>query len=95
MGPRTNQTFFRNKLRLEVLLLIGTIAMLYLWLVGLAAKRRSLQYHYQASTIKTRRVLSIIFLGLQVIEHQPNLITFTEFNTILRYAQSHEGNAYL
>lgn len=93
-GLGLTQTLTRDKLRLEILLLIGTIAMLYLWLVGLVAEYRNLQYHYQVNTIKTRRVLSLIFLGLQVIEHQSNLITSTELKTALFYAQKDEENAY-
>jgi len=93
-GLGLNQTLTCGKLRLEILLLIGTIAMLYLWLIGLASERRNLQYHYQVNTIKTRRVLSILFLGLQVIEHQPNLITFPELNTVLRHTQFEEENTY-
>lgn len=68
--------------------------MLYLWLLGLAAECRNLQYHYQVNTIKTRRVLSLIFFGLQVIEHQPDLITSTELNITLRCTQNVEENVY-
>ena len=90
-----NQTLTRDKLRLEILLLIGTIAIFYLWLVGVAAEQKNLQFHYQANTIKTRRVISIIFLGLQVIEHQLDLITYAGLHSALHYAQSTEENAYI
>lgn len=93
-GLGLNQTLSKDKIRLEILLLIGAIAMLYLWLVGLATERRNLHYRYQVNTIKTRRVISLIFLGLQVIEHQPNLITCTELNTTLFYAQLNNSDTH-
>jgi hypothetical protein len=64
-------------------------------LIDLAAENRKLQYHYQPHTVKTRQVLSLIFPGLQVIEHQPDLITATELNRTLTYAKGNEENSYV
>lgn len=61
--------------RLEILLLIGYLAIFVLWLIGLAAEHKGLHYDYQANTIKNRRVLSLVYLGLQIILHDPDVIT--------------------
>ncbi len=68
-GIGLRETLTRNPKRLEILLLIGMLALVMLWLMGLAAEMKELQYQFQANTIRNRRVLSLIFLGRQVIEH--------------------------
>ena len=60
--------------RLQILLLIGYLALFLLWVIGLAAEEKKLQYHYQANTIKKYRVLSLVYLGLQIILHDPDCI---------------------
>ena len=63
-----------GKLRLDIALLIGTLAMLVLWLIGMAAKRKDMQYGFQSNTIRSRNVLSVISIGWQVLERH---ITFS------------------
>lgn len=53
----------RSKERVELLLLIGTIATFGQLLVGMAAEQRGIQRHYQANTVRSRRVLSHFVLG--------------------------------
>jgi len=60
--------------RLQILLLIGYLAIFLLWLIGLAAEEKKLHYHYQANTIKSHRVLSLVYLGLQILLHAPESI---------------------
>ncbi len=57
----------RSAARLEQLLLIGTLAALVLWLVGLHASAKNQLRHFQANTVRNRRVLSIPFLGQQIM----------------------------
>ena len=47
-------------------MLASTVA----WLVGLAAERMNLHYNFQANSVKNRRVLSLFFLGCQVIKRK-------------------------
>ena len=54
--------------RLQVLLLIATLALLAAWILGKALERTGQHRHYQANSIKHRVVLSAIFLGLCVID---------------------------
>ncbi len=54
--------------RLQVLLLIATLALMVAWLMGRATELTGQARHYQANTVKTRVVLSTIFLGLKVID---------------------------
>jgi hypothetical protein len=54
--------------RLQVLLLIATLALMVAWLLGKATEQTGQHRHYQANTVKNRVVLSTIFLGLKVID---------------------------
>lgn len=53
--------------RLQVLLLIATLAIVVLWLLGMATVLRKKHYQFQANSIRNRKVLSIMFIGLQII----------------------------
>ena len=53
--------------RLQMLLLIANLACIALWLIGLATVYRGQHYQFQANSIRHKRVLSIIFIGLQMI----------------------------
>jgi len=53
--------------RLNVALLIATLAMLVLWIFGIAAKQKNLHYSFQTNTEKRSNLLSNIFIGWQVL----------------------------
>lgn len=80
--------------RLEILLLVGAIATFVLWLVGLAAKRRNWVRHFQANTETNRRVLSIVFLGKEVLRSTRLRLSRRELSAAfnrLRYLVVTEG----
>lgn len=54
--------------RLAVLILITTLACLVSMLIGLTVVSAGLQRHYQANTVKKKRVLSYQFLGRRVVK---------------------------
>ena len=60
--------------RLAVLVLIATLATFVAWLIGLAASKQNIQREYQANTEK-RRVLSVVYLGLQMMRRRDKRIT--------------------
>lgn len=53
--------------RLTNLFLIGLIGTLIAWLIGLCAENRNLHYTFQTNSIRTRKILSVFFVGCQVI----------------------------
>lgn len=53
--------------RIEILLLIAMLASWIAWVVGWVSEKKSWQYQFQANSIKHKRVLSLFFLGCQVI----------------------------
>ena len=53
--------------RLEILLLLGKLATLTAWLVGLAGRALQLNRRLQANTERAREVLSTFFIGRQLI----------------------------
>jgi Transposase DDE domain len=59
--------------RLEVLLLIASLALIVVQMVGRAACRCDLQRHFQANTVTHRRVLSFFVLGQHVLRRRLSL----------------------
>ena len=57
----------RSRQRREILLLIAALATWALWLLGLAARARRWQRHFQANTERAREVLSVVFLGRELL----------------------------
>lgn len=66
-GLGLNYQRTRTKERLAVLLLIAHLAVIVLWIIGQATILRKQHYQFQANSIKHKRVLSIVFIGLQVV----------------------------
>jgi hypothetical protein len=64
--------------RIPILLLIATLAMIILWLTGLAAKAKGWERDFPVNTLKKRAVLSTFFLGWQVLGKKRFPITHTE-----------------
>lgn len=54
--------------RLQVLLLIATLALMVLWLLGMAVTLLGKHYQFQANSVRHKKVLSIIFIGLQMVK---------------------------
>lgn len=57
-----------SKERLNIALLIGALAMFVLWIIGMAAKQKNMQYDFQSNTIRDRNVLSVVSIGWQALE---------------------------
>ncbi len=76
--------------RLEILLLVGYLAIFLLWLIGLATEYQGKHYDYQANTVKSHRVLSLVFLGTQVLFHHPQQITIPMLTQALTWGIEHE-----
>jgi len=53
--------------RYENLLLVAHLASVAVWMIGKIAELKQWHRHYQANTVKTEKVLSTFFLGLEVI----------------------------
>lgn len=62
-GLRLRYARSRDGKRLEVLLLIAALTTFLHWLFGLVAQGQGLARHFQANTVRSRAVLSIVFLG--------------------------------
>lgn len=84
IGLSLKEARSKNASRLQILLLIVTLATLILWLTGMQAKKENKARNYQANTINNRAVLSAFNLGIQVIrkEGMP-LITKRLFRMLL------------
>ncbi|MEQ1742257.1 MAG: transposase, partial [Candidatus Nitrotoga sp.] len=58
-----------QKNRLGVLLLVACLASFVLRLIGEVGKARQLEFKFQSNTRRSRPVLSVITLALQLIQH--------------------------
>ena len=74
--------------RLNVALLIATLAMLLLWLYGIAAKQQNLHYSFQSNTEKSREVLSVFIIGWQVLKEDEIQFRKKELREALRFIVS-------
>ena len=74
--------------RIEILLLIAALATLAYWLLGLAAKARNWQRHFQANTVRKRDALSTVFLGRALLKNNQLLPTRLELLNAFRQLQS-------
>lgn len=66
-GLGLDESRTRIKKRRDILLLIAMLASLIAWVTGLAGEKMKLQYQFQSNSIKTRRVISLFYLGCQLI----------------------------
>jgi hypothetical protein len=75
--------------RLAVLLLIACLSSFVLRLIGEIAKTRQLEFQFQSNTRRSRAVLSVISLGLQLV--QKGMATFTprELTVALHHLRYH------
>ena len=67
-GLSFNEARCSTTYRYENLLLIAHLATLAVWMIGKIAELKQWHRHYQANTVKTEKVLSTFFLGLEVIK---------------------------
>ncbi|MCH7696970.1 MAG: IS4 family transposase, partial [Proteobacteria bacterium] len=61
--------------RLQVMLLIASLALMVAWLMGKATELTEQHWQYQANTVRTRKVLSTIFIGLKMIDDKRTTLT--------------------
>jgi hypothetical protein len=73
-----------NTRRLEMLLLVAMLASFVLWLIGLAARAKHLDRHFQANTERRRAVLSVPFLGHQLWQNRRFHLTSHELDAAMR-----------
>jgi hypothetical protein len=66
-GLGLDESKTKIKKRRDILLLIGMLASLVAWVTGLAGEKMKLQYQFQSNSIKHRRVISLFYLGCQII----------------------------
>ena len=79
--------------RLQVLVFIATLALLVLWLVGTATTVQGAHYQFQANSVRHKRILSVLFVGLQMVQDTRIILTRAAMKTAwsalreLRYAE--------
>jgi hypothetical protein len=74
--------------RLNIALLIATLAMVVLWLFGITALKHKLHYSYQTNTEKRSPILSIVFIGWQLFVRGESKFSKSELISALNVISS-------
>jgi hypothetical protein len=74
-----------QKDRLGVLLLLGCLASFVLRLIGEVGKARQMEFQFQSNTRRSRPVISVISLGLQLVQHGMAAFPSREFGVALEH----------
>jgi hypothetical protein len=81
--PRFGMSLYYNGTfkiaRMRILVLIGSIAAIFAWLLGKTVRAAVAHLHYQANTTTTVRVLSNVFLGIQVFREGRLKLPWSQF----------------
>ena len=78
-GLAFNEARCTTTYRYENLLLVAHLATLAVWMIGKIAELKQWHRQYQANTVKTEKVLSTFFLGLEVIKRGADNFMKNEF----------------
>jgi hypothetical protein len=84
-GPGFNERESYKTNRIAILVLIGVMAAIVLILIGAAAEQAVYARHFQANTIKDRRVVSLHFLGLRMVASDFVTLTREGYVAGIRY----------
>ena len=74
--------------RISILMLIGILAGIVLILIGAAAEQAGFARHFQANTIRHRRMLSLHYLGLRMIAQKRLILLREHFVKGIRHLKS-------
>ncbi|POE19218.1 transposase [Pectobacterium odoriferum] len=81
--------------RLWVLSLLATLASIVLWLLGYHVENKGLHLHYQANSLKSRRVISFLTPAENVLRHSPQIARRVKLESILAQFTSTYRNMVL
>ena len=84
-GLSFNESRCTSTYRYENLLLVAHLATLAVWMIGKIAELKQWHRHYQANTVKTEKVLSTFFLGLEVIKRGADVFLKRDFMDAIKY----------
>jgi len=84
-GLGFNQSKSYKIQRIAILMLIAILAGIVSILIGAAAEKAGFARHFQANTIKVRRVLSLHYLGLRMIAQERLVLTREHFVAGVRH----------
>jgi hypothetical protein len=87
-GLGFNQSKSYKIKRIAMLMLIGILAGIVAILIGVAAEQAGFARHFQANTIKVRRVLSFHYLGLRMIAQKRLALTRQHFVAGVRHLKN-------
>lgn len=59
--------YSRDANRINILLIIAMLATLIAWLIGYVLEKNKLHYQFQVNSLKYKRVLSLVFIGLRAV----------------------------
>jgi len=94
-GFSFEKSYSENRERIQILLMIAMVASAIAYLIGWIAESKNWHYKFQANTIKTRRVLSLFYLGCRVIEKKLEIPIETLWEAFNQLKEFMNGNKRL
>lgn len=71
--------------RIDILMRLAAVTALVLIIIGTAVEQAGMHYRYQANSIKNRRVLSLHFLGREVIKDKSLILTVADLKKAIAH----------
>lgn len=75
----------RTAERILALSLLATLSSVVLWLMGYHFENKGLHVRYQANSVKSRRVISLLTLAENVLRHSPRIVRRVTLEKILTH----------
>lgn len=75
----------RTAERILALSLLATLSSVVLWLMGYHVENKGLHVRYQANSVKSRRVISLLTLAENVLRHSPRIVRRVTLEKILTH----------
>jgi len=69
-GFGLRNAFSRDPKRIQILLLIAMIAIWIAWCIGYYLERNKIHWEFQSNSLKSRRVISFVYLGCRAIDRK-------------------------
>ena len=73
--------------KISTLILIASITTFILWMIGFASEKKNIHHDFQANTIRTHRVLSLVYLAKQMVVHGFKKLRIRKLHSIISLFQ--------
>lgn len=87
VGFGLRNAYSRDVRRIQILLIIAMLVTWIAWLIGYYLEKNSMQLKFQSNSLKSRRVLSLVFLGCRALQRNIAISRYHLENVIKELAE--------